>query len=166
MHNGCTGNGICACPRETGESSRVHPTAIIGGEPQHFQGHADLTFTPDLGDDVKIGPFTTVDAGTVRHTYVGARTYVMGHTNVGHDVLIGEDCEISDSCVIGGHAELGDGVRVGFGSMILPYRTIGDGARIGAGSVVTHDVPAGETWAGNPARKLEKSDPRPHSERS
>ena len=30
------------------------------------------------------------------------------------------------------------------------------GATIGMGSVVTKDVPAGETWAGNPAKKIEK----------
>lgn len=31
---------------------------------------------------------------------------------------------------------------------------IGTGAVIGAGSVVTHDVPAYEIWAGNPAKKI------------
>lgn len=32
--------------------------------------------------------------------------------------------------------------------------TIGTGAVIGAGSIVTHNVPAYEIWAGNPARKI------------
>jgi maltose O-acetyltransferase len=35
--------------------------------------------------------------------------------------------------------------------------TIGDDAIIGAASVVTHDVPAGATVAGNPARPLQSS---------
>jgi acetyltransferase-like isoleucine patch superfamily enzyme len=37
---------------------------------------------------------------------------------------------------------------------ILPGVTIGDMAVIAAGAVVTHDVPAGEVWAGCPARKI------------
>lgn len=38
--------------------------------------------------------------------------------------------------------------------MILPGVTIGEGAIIGAGAVVTKDVPAGETYAGVPARDI------------
>lgn len=47
------------------------------------------------------------------------------------------------------------GATIGAGSTILPGLTIGEGAFIGAGSVVTHDVPAGETWIGNPARRID-----------
>ena len=43
-------------------------------------------------------------------------------------------------------------VWIGGGAIILPGVTIGDGAVIGAGSVVTRDVAAGQTVAGNPAR--------------
>lgn len=45
---------------------------------------------------------------------------------------------------------------IGAGSTILPGLTIGEGAMIGAGSVVTHDVPAGELWMGNPASFYKK----------
>ena len=34
--------------------------------------------------------------------------------------------------------------------------TIGENAMIGVGSVVTHDVPSGELWYGNPARFVRK----------
>lgn len=34
--------------------------------------------------------------------------------------------------------------------------TIGENAMIGIGSVVTHDIPAGEVWVGNPARFLKR----------
>lgn len=47
-----------------------------------------------------------------------------------------------------------NGAWIGTGAIILPGRTIGMHAIVGAGSVVTKDVPAGEVWAGNPARKI------------
>ena len=43
---------------------------------------------------------------------------------------------------------------VGANSMILKGVTIGARAVIGAGSVVTKNVPDGEIWAGNPAKRI------------
>lgn len=49
---------------------------------------------------------------------------------------------------------IGRNVWIGGGALLLPGVTVGDDAVIGAGSVVTRDVPAGVTVAGNPARPL------------
>jgi UDP-2-acetamido-3-amino-2,3-dideoxy-glucuronate N-acetyltransferase len=46
------------------------------------------------------------------------------------------------------------GARIGGGVTILPGVTVGEDALIGGGAVVTKDVPAGEVWVGNPARRL------------
>ncbi len=43
---------------------------------------------------------------------------------------------------------------LGAGSYILKGVTIGKYSVVGAGSVVTKSIPAGEIWAGNPARKV------------
>lgn len=45
------------------------------------------------------------------------------------------------------------GASIGANSTLLGGITIGENAMIGAGSVVTKDIPAGELWFGNPARK-------------
>lgn len=47
---------------------------------------------------------------------------------------------------------IGRGAFIGARAIILKGVSIGDRAVIGAGAVVTHDVPAGATAAGNPAR--------------
>ena len=45
-------------------------------------------------------------------------------------------------------------VWIGIGSIVKAGVVIHNGAVVGAGSVVTHDIPAYEIWAGNPARKI------------
>jgi acetyltransferase-like isoleucine patch superfamily enzyme len=45
------------------------------------------------------------------------------------------------------------GASIGANATILGGVVIGEYAMIGAGSVVTRDVPAGELWFGNPARR-------------
>jgi maltose O-acetyltransferase len=52
---------------------------------------------------------------------------------------------------------IGKDVWIGGGAIVLPGVSIGDGALVGAGSVVTHDVAAGATVAGNPARVLQSA---------
>lgn len=49
------------------------------------------------------------------------------------------------------------GASLGANCTLLPGITIGENAMIGAGSVVTKDVPANETWIGNPAKFLKKT---------
>jgi serine O-acetyltransferase len=48
--------------------------------------------------------------------------------------------------------QLGNDIYIGAGAKIIGSVTIGDGARVGANAVVVHDVPAGATVVGIPAR--------------
>ena len=45
------------------------------------------------------------------------------------------------------------GCSIGANATVLCGVEIGEGAMVGAGSVVTKNVPAGELWFGNPARR-------------
>ncbi len=52
---------------------------------------------------------------------------------------------------------IGRGASIGANATIVCGVTIGEGALVGAGSVVTKDIPAGQTWVGNPAKALRSS---------
>lgn len=55
-----------------------------------------------------------------------------------------------------GKVKIGENVFIGMNTLIVNAVNIGDGAVIGAGSIVNRDIPAGEIWAGNPARLIKK----------
>lgn len=135
---------------DTAATSRVSPLALIGDQPESRDHHGPGV-PPLIHPGARIEAFATVDAGTSRPTTVGA-SWLFKHSHIGHDAVIGDGCEISTGAIIGGWCELGDNVRVGLGAVLRPRVKVGDGARVGMGAVVTKDVPAGETWVGNPAR--------------
>lgn len=135
--------------------------SVIGGPPEHRDWEPwHKSYPPNVPLSVRVSPYVTVDSGIERPTEVGEGTLLLAKSHIGHDAIVGAGCEIATGAVIGGYAELGDGVKVGLNATVLPYRKIGNGARIGAGAVVTHDVPAGEVWAGVPARRLVRPEPR------
>lgn len=133
----------------------IHPQALIGEPPQHREWPARARpLWPVIDVTARVEAFAQVDAGMFRATTIGAQTWLMKMVHVGHDTIIGADCELAPGTVICGECEIGDRVRLGVNSCVIPRVKIGDGARIGAGAVVTHDVPAGEVWVGNPAEEI------------
>ncbi len=55
-----------------------------------------------------------------------------------------------------GNVHICQGVFLGANVTICNSVTIGKNSIVGAGSVVTKDIPAGEIWAGNPAKFIKK----------
>jgi acetyltransferase-like isoleucine patch superfamily enzyme len=102
-----------------------------------------------LGDGASIGRRVSIDiSGDVT---IGARAVVSEEALIlTHDH---DPCDITRKHAL--PLLIGEGAWIGARAIILAScGYIGAGAVIGAGSVVTHAVPPGEVWAGNPARKV------------
>jgi acetyltransferase-like isoleucine patch superfamily enzyme len=137
----------------------IDQTAVIGHAPEMRDWKPrDRASYPDIDPTARIEAYVTIDAGYEKATHIGARVWLMKACHVGHDAVIGEDSELAPHCSVGGYVVIGRGVKVGQGAIFKPNVVIGDGAVIGCGAVVIRDVPAGETWAGNPAKRIVRTE--------
>jgi acetyltransferase-like isoleucine patch superfamily enzyme len=148
--------------------ARIAPDVRLGRNVQVF-GFVNL-YGCTIGDDTKIGTFVEIQKNAV----VGRRCKISSHTFVCEGVTIEDECFIGHGVLFtndkypratcdDGRLQTGAdwqvvptrvcrGASIGSGAVILCGITIGAGALVGAGAVVTHDVPAGATVAGVPAR--------------
>jgi UDP-2-acetamido-3-amino-2,3-dideoxy-glucuronate N-acetyltransferase len=123
-----------------------------------------------LGDETRVGAFVEIQKGA----RVGARCKISSHTFicegvtiedevfVGHGVMFINDRRPRATRPDGTPQAEADwtlertvvrrGASIGSNATILCGVEIGERATVGAGAVVTKDVPAGATAAGNPAR--------------
>jgi sugar O-acyltransferase (sialic acid O-acetyltransferase NeuD family) len=115
----------------------VHPSAVVPGS-------------------CRIGPGSVVMAGCVATTDVelGAHVGVMPQAVFTHDDRVDDFVTVGAGVRVSGTVHVGEGVYLGAGCLIRENLTIGPWALVGMGAVVTRNVPAGEVWAGSPARYL------------
>jgi sugar O-acyltransferase (sialic acid O-acetyltransferase NeuD family) len=101
-----------------------------------------------------VGPGTVILAGSIATTAVtiGAHVVVMPAVVFTHDDVVNDYATFGTGAHLAGAVNIGEGAYIGAGVLIREKRTIGPWALVGMGSAVTRDVPAGEVWAGTPAR--------------
>jgi len=151
-------------------SSRVSPDVVLGEGVEVF-GFCNL-YGCEIGDETRVGAFVEIQKGAK----IGARCKISSHSFicegvtiedgvfVGHGVTFINDRRPKAMNSQGAPQRDGEweclptlvkrGASIGSGATLLCGITVGENALIGAGSVVTKDVPADSTVAGNPAQPL------------
>lgn len=109
-----------------------------------------------MGDYVEVGANTCIDRGSLSDTIIGDYTKINNLCHIAHNNIIGKNVSITGCVNISGGNVIDDDVWIAPNSSLRGYIHLGKGCTLGMGAVATKDIPAGETWVGNPARKLEK----------
>lgn len=140
-----------------GDRVIIHPGCRIGQDGFGYTEDAAQQKIPQTGrviiqNDVEIGASTTIDRGGIRDTVIGEASKIDNLCQIGHNCQIGRHCVIVAQCGLSGSVTLEDFAVLGGSVGLAPHVTIGRGARVAARSGVMHNVPAGETWGGYPAK--------------
>ena len=109
-----------------------------------------------IGDDCYIGGNTHIASGSLSDTIIGNGCKINGLSFIGSNDILHENVWITGSTMLAGSVEVGRDTNIFSRVVVRDWCKIGIGCTIGMGAVVTKNVPSGETWVGNPARKLEQ----------
>lgn len=125
------------------EESGLAPATLI---------HPAATF----GLDVLIGPGSVVcsHVSVTTNIRIGRHVHLDQNVTVGHDVDLGDFSRVNPGASVSGNVAISEGVLVGTNAAIIQGLSVGIRSVVGAGAVVVHDVPAGVTVVGVPARAL------------
>lgn len=121
-----------------------------------------------IGKKVHIHNNVCIDRGVIGDTVIGDGVAIDNLVHVAHNAKIGKNTLIVAGAVIGGSVEIGENCFIGMNASIKQKVKIGNNVTVGAGAVVLKDIPDGETWVGNPAKRLvgkEHQPPEPPNDR-
>ncbi|MHB8482777.1 MAG: acyltransferase [Nitrospiria bacterium] len=152
----------------------VHCSSYVDRDEQNDFGG------PFIGAETRIWHFCHICPGAQigrdcvigQNCYIGSGVKIGDRVHIQNGVSVYERITIEDDVFVGPHVCLTNDkyppsgrpnwlptllrrrCSIGAGAVIVCGVTIGEGAKIGAGSVVTKDVPAAQTWVGNPAHPI------------
>lgn len=146
-----------------GRNCDIKAGAVLGGAGFGFETDAEgnkFRFPQIgrliIGDDVEIGANTCIDRGALSDTVIGDHTKINNLCHIAHNNIIGCNVTITGCVNVSGSNVIEDNVWIAPNATVRGFIHLGEGCILGMGSVATKNIPAHETWVGNPARKMEK----------
>ncbi len=143
-----------------GDGVRIFPGAVIGEAGFGLAaGQGGAALSPHFGrvimqNGASLGANSCIDRGLFDDTVIGEGAHIDNLCHIGHNCRIGSHVVMAAFAGISGSSEVGDGAQFGGRVGLKDHVRVGVGARIAAGAAVLSDVPAGETWAGYPAKPV------------
>lgn len=147
-----------------GKRCVIHANVSIGSDgfgwaPDGPLDRARFVSIPQVGvtivhDDVSVGAGTIINRGALANTVIGRGTKIDSLVVISHNVEVGEDCLFVSQVGISGSVKIGNHVRLGGQVGVAGHLKIADNVDVAAQSGVSHNLDAGGTYFGSPARPI------------
>ncbi|USX55957.1 NeuD/PglB/VioB family sugar acetyltransferase [Lentzea sp. HUAS12] len=134
--------------------SRVRIAQRLGFDDERYATLVHPQASVAAGVELGAGTMLFACAVITAPQRVGRFVLAMPHVLLTHDDAVADGVTLAGRAALAGAVQVGESAYIGSGALVREGVTIGAGALVGMGSVVLRDVPAGETWAGVPAREL------------
>jgi sugar O-acyltransferase (sialic acid O-acetyltransferase NeuD family) len=141
----CVGSG-------RGRRAVVRRLAALGVDRYASVRHPSVSMPPGC----TVGPGSILLAGVVLtcDVRVGRHVVAMPHVTLTHDDVVEDFATLCAGVTLGGTVTVCEAAYLGMGSSVREGVVVGSDATLGMGAALLDDLPAGETWAGVPARAL------------
>lgn len=130
-------------PSVLGADNRVHPHAVLGGDPQDLKYKGGRT-TLVVGDRNHFREGVTVNRGTEVGggvTRIGNGNLFMSASHVAHDCQLGDGIIMANGVLLAGHVKVESHVHLMGLAAVHHFASIGQHAFVGGYTPVAQDVP-------------------------
>ncbi len=110
-----------------GAGNVVHPSAVLGGEPQDYKFDTTEKTYLRIGSDNIFREGVTINRATTPggETVIGSGCFFMACSHVGHDSVVGDRVVLTNSATVAGHC------RIGNGAILSAYAGVHQFCRVG-----------------------------------
>lgn len=110
----------------------------------------------DVPDNCTVGVGTILMAqvALTADVTIGRHVVIMPNVTLTHDNVLQDYVTVAAGAALGGTVRVGTGAYLGMNASVRERVAVGAGATLGMGAALVQDLPAGQTWAGVPARQI------------
>lgn len=144
----CTGRGAA-------RRAIVTRLAAQGVRPDRYASVIHPSVCVPRSCSVAAGTILLAQVAITADVRIGSHVVVMPNVTLTHDTVVADFVTLCAGVSLAGAVDIGVGAYIGANASVRENVRVGADATLGMGAALLLDLPAGETWAGVPARRLD-----------